>query len=108
MPGTTIPRGNILNTILFTSTLTPSAVLANTTSEQTFTVIGVAAGDYINCSSGAAQTTGIVIGTVRVTSANTISIQFGNITGGTLTPVAGTYGFVWGRAEGPTMPTNVL
>lgn len=107
MPGTTIPRGNILNTVLFTSTITPAQVLANITAEQTFTVLGVAVGDYINCSSGLAQTSGILIGTVRVTAPNTISIQFANITAGALTPVAGAYGFVWGRAEGPTMPTNV-
>jgi len=106
MPGTTLPRGNVLYTKLFATSITPTQVGANTTSAQSFTIQGVAVGDYINCSSSAAQTTGILTGNCRVTAANTVEIQFVNVTGGGLTPVAGTYGFVWGRSENNPLPSD--
>lgn len=106
MASTTLTRGNILESKLFATLLTPAAVAANTTAEQVFTINGVALGDFINCQSGAAQTTGILIGNVRVTAVNTISIQFANITGGSLTPVAGFYGFVWGTPENLPLQTD--
>lgn len=108
MPGTTLPRGNVLNAVIFSSTLTPAQVAANTTAEQTFTILGLAVGDFINGNSVSAQTTGILIGSVRVSAPNTVSIQFVNVTATGATPAAGVYGFIWGRAEGPSMPTNVL
>lgn len=107
MPGTMIPRGNVINAVIFSTSLTPTAVAANTTAEQSFTILGLAVGDFINGNSAAAQTTGIVLGSMRVTAANTVTIQFGNFTGGSLTPTSGTYGFIWGRAESPNTTTNV-
>lgn len=106
MPGTTIPRGNVLAQKIFAISITPAQVLANTSNVQTFTVQGLAVGDYVNCSSATAQTTGILIGNIRVSGTNTVEIQFANITGGTLTPVAGVYGFAWGRSENSPLPTD--
>ncbi len=106
MPGTTIPRGNVLAQKIFAITITPSSVSANTTSMQTFTVQGLAVGDYINCAAASAQTAGIVVGSSRVSGTNTLEIQFGNLTGGTLTPVAGVYGCAWGRSENSPLPTD--
>lgn len=106
MPSTTISRGNIINTKLFAVSMTPSQVAPNTSAEQVFTIIGVQPGDYINCQLGAAQTAGIFIANVRVTAINTVSMQFANITAGALTPVSGTYGFIWGRPENLPLDSN--
>ncbi len=106
MPGTTIPRGNVLAQKIFAITITPAQVLANITNVQTFTVQGLAVGDYINCASAAAQTAGIIVANSRVSGTNTLEIQFGNLTGGTLTPVAGVYGCAWGRSENSPLPTD--
>lgn len=106
MPGTTIPRGNVLITKLFATTLTPAQVAANTTAEQTFTIQGLAVGDYINTNFSGAQTAGIFIANCRVSATNTVSISFGNCTGGALTPVSGTYGFIYGRSENSPLPTD--
>lgn len=108
MGSTTLSRGNIQDEKLFAISITPAQVLANTTAEQTFTVLGVSVGDYINLGSAVAQTTGIVVGSVRVTAPNTISIQFANITAGALTPVAGTYGVIWGSPENLPLDSNAL
>lgn len=91
MPGTTIPRGNILDCKSFNITITPSAVLANTTAEQSFTVVGMQVGDYPDVTCAAAQPAGIVVCTTRVVNNNTLTITFANNTGGTLTPTAGSY-----------------
>jgi hypothetical protein len=106
MPGTTIPRGNVLAQKIFSITITPAQVSANTTGVQTFTVVGLAVGDYINCSSASAQTAGIIIGNCRVSGTNQLEIQFGNFTGGALTPVSGVYGCAWGRSENSPLPTD--
>lgn len=106
MPSSTIPRGNILYTKLFALSLAPTALSANTTGEQSFTIIGVQPGDYINGQSVFAQTAGIFVANVRVVAVNTVNIQFANITGGSLTPVSGMYGFIWGRPENLPLDTN--
>lgn len=108
MPGTMIPRGNIVNSVLFSTTLTPASVAANTTADQTFTIQGVRPGDYINGQSAVAQTTGVFITNVRVTANDTIAITFANVTAGGVVPVSGVYGFIWGRPEFLPLPANVV
>lgn len=106
MPGTTIPRGNILNIKLFVVTITPSQVAANISAEQSFTVQGLAVGDYLSITANGAQTNGIIVPSARVSATNTLTVTFANNTGGALTPVAGAYGVVWGRAESPNTATD--
>jgi hypothetical protein len=106
MPGTTLPRGNILYTKQFATVLTPSSVGANTTAEQNFTIQGLQVGDYLNCQCAGTQTTGISVANVRVTGANTATIAFNNSTGGSLSPASTTYGFIWGRPESLPLPTD--
>lgn len=76
--------------VLYTPTLTPVAVAANTTAEQTFTVTGLVAGSpvWINKPS---WTNGIGIAGVRVSAANTLAITFTNSTGAAITPPAEIY-----------------
>lgn len=111
MSTTTIVRGNIIQTKVFGAALGPTApasVAANVTAPQTFTVLGVQPGDYINCQCATAQTPGISIANVRVSAVNTIIVDFNNSTAGGLVPVAGPYGFVWGRPEQLPLDTNAL
>lgn len=71
-------------------TLTPSAVGANSTSEQTFTVQGLAVGDSIDINKPSNQA-GLSIGNVRVSAANTLAVQFVNTTAGSITPTSEQY-----------------
>lgn len=70
--------------------LTPAAVGANTTAEQTFTVTGVVVGDSLDINKASHQT-GLSIGNVRVSAANQIAIQYVNTTAGSITPTAEVY-----------------
>lgn len=76
--------------LLYSQTLTPVAVSANTTAEQTFTVTGLISGTpvWVNKPS---YTAGLVIVGVRVSATNTLAINYGNLTSATITPPAETY-----------------
>lgn len=109
MPGsTTIARGNILAEKLISVALTPTAVAPFTSSEQAFTVQGVQTGDYANVNFNGTQTQSIVVANCRVTGANTVAIQFTNVTAIPMTPAAGTYGIIWGRPESLPLDSNVV
>lgn len=71
-------------------TLTPAAVGANTTAEQTFTVPGLAVGDCVDVNKASHQV-GLSIGNVRVSAANTLAIQYVNTTAGSITPASEQY-----------------
>ena len=107
MPSTTITRGNALSAFYVQPSLTPVAVAANITAAQSFTVPGILSTDHIYVSSVAAQTAGIWIAECRASADNTISVQFGNCTAGSLTPVAGNYIIDVVRFEGPLPATAV-
>jgi len=70
--------------------LTPTAVGANTTVEQTFTVPGLQVGDSLDINKASHQT-GLAIGNVRVSAANTLAIQYINTTAGSITPASEQY-----------------
>jgi hypothetical protein len=76
--------------VVYTPSLTPSSVLANTSAEQDFAVAGVTTADTISVA-GPAPTAGTGIVNVRVKSNDVVSITFGNFTAGPLTPASGTY-----------------
>lgn len=107
MPGTTIGRGNVIYDYLCQPTLTPVSVGANTSAEQTFTVLGLQVGDFVDVNvANSAQTAGIGIVNARVSAANTLAIQFSNSTAGALTPVAGAYNINVTRPENLPLPPN--
>lgn len=70
--------------------LTPAAVGANTTMEQTFTVPGLQVGDSLDINKASHQV-GLAIGNVRVSAANTLAIQYINTTAGSITPTSEQY-----------------
>ena len=99
MPGTMISRGNIVYQWLISPTLTPVAVAANTTAEQSFTIGGLVAGDFVIVRCNSAQATGIGIAAMRVPAANTLTVGFSNVTAAPVTPTAGVYRVLISRPE---------
>src|SRR5580658_5967261 len=93
MPGgATYSLGNVSGLFLINLTLTPASVAGGTTAgssaEQTFTCPGVRLGDFVDVSKPTTQA-GLVIGNTRVSAANVLAINFGNLTSTTITPTAG-------------------
>lgn len=76
--------------LLYTQTLTPVSVAANTTAEQTFTVTGLIASTpvWVNKPS---FTPGLGIVGVRVSATNTLAINYGNVTSAAIVPPAEIY-----------------
>jgi hypothetical protein len=79
-------------------TISGSAVSANSTSEQTFTVPGLAVGDFVEAIKPSHQT-GLGVVNTRVSAANTLAITFMNNTAGSITPTNETYLIVVIRPE---------
>ena len=108
MSSTTIARGNAHETFYIAPNITPAAVAANTTAVQTFALPGLQTTDIIMPAGYTAnQTTGIFTVEVDCLTANVLTVQFGNVTSGSLTPAAGIYEFQIVRAEGPLPLTAV-
>jgi hypothetical protein len=78
----------------YAPSLSPAQIAANTTAEQTFTVVGLMTSDKVFVNKPTAQA-GIGIVGARVSAADTLAITFANVTAGALTPTASeTYGVV--------------
>lgn len=108
MPGTTLGRGNILYDFLIQVSLTPVSVGASTAAEQNFTIQGLQVGDYADINCMAAQTAGLGVGNVRISSANTLTVEFTNSTAGALVPTAGLYTLNICRPENQPLPSNAV
>ena len=108
MSSTTETRGNSDETFYIAPSITPSAVAANTTAVQTFSVPGLLTTDIISSAGYTAnQTTGIFTVECDCLTNNVLTIQFGNVTASSATPAAGIYELQIVRAEGP-LPTNAV
>ena len=95
---TGILSGNLLGVGVATVSLTPSSVAAATSAEQTFTVAGLNAGDYVGVNAPS-SVAGVGVVGARASAAGTIAITFMNATAGALTPASGSYRIHWMRAE---------
>lgn len=84
---TGIEGGNVGSHGVFTVTLSPAEVAANTTAEQTFTAPGLGTNDYVFVNKPTAQAGLGVVG-CRVSAANTLAITFSNNTASPITPTA--------------------
>jgi len=108
MPSTTIARGNALSTFYIAPSLTPVAVTTLSSAAQTFNIPGLLTTDIINVIGlNGSQITGIVIAEADCLTAGVLSIQFANITAGTVTPTAGVYTIQIVRSDGPLPVTAV-
>ena len=59
-------------------TVDPAEVAANVGAEQTFTIAGLAIGDMVFVNPGIACPANLVIGSARVSAANTLAVSFTN------------------------------
>jgi hypothetical protein len=84
--------------VIYSQTLTPASVAANTTAEQSFTVTGLLATTPVWVNK-ATPVPGLGIVGCRVTGANNVGITFANPTGTVITPAADT--FVIGNFQMP-------
>lgn len=98
--------------LVLTQSLTPAAVAANTTAEQSFVVAGLAANDVITGVSKPTAQAGLGIVGVRYIDATHIGVTFSNNTAAPITPTAAeTYTFTGTRgatAGGQTQPTPIV
>lgn len=97
---TAVVRGNIRAMFAVAVTFDPAAVATITTAEQTVTVTGAKVGDFV-IAMKPTLTTGVTIGNVRVSAADTIAIQFVNPTAGSVNPASETWQFLVIRPEYP-------
>lgn len=76
---------------IFTASITPGSVAANTSAEQTFTVTGIVSGQPVVLSTGynISGTPGVGIAGVRASATNTVAVTFVNTTAAAITPPAG-------------------
>jgi hypothetical protein len=83
------PVGNVWKLGVFNVTLSPASVAPNTSAEQTFssTGIGLLITDIVLVQKPTTQA-GLVIGGTRVSAADQLAINFGNLTASTITPTA--------------------
>ena len=108
MSSTTITRGNAHETFYVQASLTPVSVAANTTASQTFSLPGLQTTDIIQVIGlNGTQTAGINIAEADCLTANSIAIQFGNVTASGVAPTAGVNTIQVVRLEGPAPTTAV-
>ena len=108
MSSTTVTRGNSHETFYIQPTLTPAQVLTAVSPAQTFALPGLQTTDIVTVIGyNGTQTSGIIIAEADCLTPNVLSVQFGNITGGSLTPAAGVYTIAITRLEGPAPVTAV-
>jgi len=108
MSSTTINRGNALSTTYVGINITPSAVATVTTATQTFSLPGLQTTDIVTVIGyNGTQTAGIIIAEADCLTPNVISIQFGNVTAGSVTPASGIYTVQVVRPEGSLPATAV-
>lgn len=81
-----LPVGNIWKSWNLTLTLTPASVANATSAEQTFTLTGLLATDYVSVNKPTAQAGLGIVGTRA--GAGFIGITFMNTTAATITPTA--------------------
>lgn len=81
--GTTITK-----VVVYTPTLSPVAVAADTTAEQTFTVTGLTTSDTICSFNKPTAQAGLGVVGMRVSAADTLAITYSNNTAGSITPTA--------------------
>ena len=108
MSSTTVTRGNSHETFYIKPSLTPAEVATVVSPAQTFALPGLQTTDIVKVIGLAgAQTSGIVVAQAYCAAVNVLTIQFGNITAGSLTPTAGNYIIDVIRIEGSYPATAV-
>jgi hypothetical protein len=95
---------------VYTATLAPTSVAANTSAEQTFTVTGLVSGAPVAVSPqyNVSSTVGVGIAGARVSATNTLALCFINATAGAIVPPAGSYLIAQFNVGAPTAGNSVV
>lgn len=93
-----IIMGNSAAIGVITQSIDVASVAANTTAEQTFTVPGLAVGDFVIVNKPSASA-GLGICNARVSAANTLAITFNNNTASPIDPAAESYKIMYIRPD---------
>ena len=93
--------------VLYSQSLAPTSVAAATTAEQTFTVTGLLANTVVWVNKPSA-TAGLGIAGVRVSSANTLAINFANNTAAAIVPPSETYLIAAFTTEAPAGGSSTI
>lgn len=96
--GTQLRDGNIGRMGACQVTIDAASVAANTSVQQTFTVLGLKVGDFISIQKPSTSA-GLTVTNPRVSADNTLALTFGNHTGIAIDPAAEIYRFMWFRPE---------
>lgn len=91
---------------LITTTLTPTSVAANATSEQIFTINNLRITDFVEVNKPT-HTPSIVIGNCRVSAPNTLALTFQNGSGSPITPPSEIYQ-IWVERPEKSFPSVPL
>ncbi len=91
--------------VLYSQSLAPVSVAANTTAEQTFTVTGLLANTVVWVNKPS-WTSGLGIAGVRVSAASTLAINYLNVTAAAITPPTETYLIGNFQMQAPTPTTS--
>ena len=75
-------------------TIDYGSVAANTSEEEAITVNGLTTDMFVAINKSDLDA-GLVVGNVRVSAANTLSLTIGNLTAGALDPASETYKLFW-------------
>jgi hypothetical protein len=89
-----------LQLLKLTASITPASVSSQVCTEQSFAVSGINTGDVLLSvlqPSTSSPGSNIAIGGFRVSAANTVAVQFCNVSRNNNTPTAGTYTFAFMR-----------
>ena len=87
-------RRNVRRIDVYTPTLDPSSVAADTTAEQTFAVTGLIAGDVVLACSKPTHTAGAFVAGARVSGDDQLAVTFANVTAGAIDMPAEAYALV--------------
>jgi len=105
---TGIIAGNVKSITVMQATVDLGSVAANTSEEETATLTGVKTGDIVQVIKSDLDA-GIILGSVRVTGDDSISIQVVNTTASPVDAASETMDFLVVRPESVTnYPTKVL
>ena len=91
--------------IIYSQSLAPVSVAANTTAEQTFTVTGLLANTVVWVNKPS-WTSGLGIAGVRVSAASTLAINYTNVSAAAITPPTETYIIANFQMQAPTPTTS--
>lgn len=110
-PSSAVPNGNVKNLFVLQVAVAAGAPIgAATTVERTYTVPGLIVGDIVSAIKPQLDA-GLALVNARVSAANTLALQFANVTGGALSITASNYLLLVSRSvyDNPTvqLPTAI-